>query len=259
MGAGEGLRARAAPRCRSSARCILAGLPWLRARATLPQPQRLEPGHERGRHADQRAMPTAAQVVDGARGQLLAGAGFAFDQHRRSRRRDDGELIACRAQGRALVDEPVRGLTADLLAQAGVLVHGSRPKTPSTPSTSPRKTSGCPPRLRMRSVQTAVGRTAGADRLGHRRSQQLRLLPLRQCRTRRPRRAVARADRREPQRTRGVGKAAAAAVRVSAARSSRRRHRCPARRCASPVFHQPRRPDGHRLSAGVRIHSGVTA
>ncbi len=71
--------------------------------------------------ADQRAVAAAARLVDGARDQFLAGAGFARDHHGRAGRRDQLDLPQRGLDRLALADDAARvGLDADFFLQIGV-------------------------------------------------------------------------------------------------------------------------------------------
>ncbi len=70
---------------------------------------------------DQRPVAAAARLVDGARDQFLAGAGFAGDHHGCRRRRHQLDLAQRLLDRLALPDDAARiGLDADFLLQVGV-------------------------------------------------------------------------------------------------------------------------------------------
>ena len=72
--------------------------------------------------ADQRPVAALAGLVDGARDQLLAGAGLAGDQHGGVGRRDQLDLAQRLLDRGAVADDAaVIALEADLLLQIGVL------------------------------------------------------------------------------------------------------------------------------------------
>ena len=73
-------------------------------------------------HRDERPVPPAAQAVDAARNQLLAGARFTHDQHGGVGRRDLLDLVEHGREGGALAHQILESLLRlDLLVQHNVL------------------------------------------------------------------------------------------------------------------------------------------
>src|SRR5690606_5383099 len=81
-------------------------------RVVLRVPEELgvrDAGRQRGRVArDHLAPRAAAEAVDGARGELLAGAGGAVEEHVQIARSNEGELVAQRPGRGALADDAER-------------------------------------------------------------------------------------------------------------------------------------------------------
>ena len=76
---------------------------------------------------DERALPARAQVVDGAREQFLAGAGFAVDQHGGIGGRHGLHLLQNGLQRAALADDLLEAVVgADLVFEVDLLLREPR-------------------------------------------------------------------------------------------------------------------------------------